>query len=107
MNLDIHIETNLKQSAINEAGENQIVPAIEAKSLNVRYGEFLAVEDVDIAIKKQNITALIGPSGCGKSTVLRAFNRMNDLIPIASTSGEVLFHGQNIYRDEVDPVELI
>lgn len=106
MNLDIHLETTLNNSVLEQVGGNQIVPAIEAKSLNVRYGEFLAVQDVDIAIEKQRITALIGPSGCGKSTVLRAFNRMNDLIPIASTSGEVLFHGQNIYRVGVDPVEV-
>lgn len=106
MNLDIHLETTLNNSVLEQVGGNQIVPAIEAQSLNVHYGEFLAVQDVDIAIEKQRITALIGPSGCGKSTVLRAFNRMNDLIPIASTSGEVLFHGQNIYRDGVDPVEV-
>jgi phosphate transport system ATP-binding protein len=49
---------------------------------------------------------MIGPSGCGKSTVLRAFNRMNDLIPSAKTEGEVLFHGQNIYGADIDPVEV-
>jgi phosphate transport system ATP-binding protein len=66
----------------------------------------LAVRDIDLDMQKQKITALIGPSGCGKSTVLRAFNRMNDLIPIARTTGKVLFHGQNIYREGVDPVEV-
>ena len=49
---------------------------------------------------------MIGPSGCGKSTVLRAFNRMNDLIPSARTQGQVYFHGQDIYAPEVDPVEV-
>jgi phosphate transport system ATP-binding protein len=80
--------------------------AIEARNLHVYYGSFLAVKNVDLNIEKRRITALIGPSGCGKSTVLRAFNRMNDLIPIAHTEGEVLFHGQNIYRPEIDPVEV-
>ena len=64
------------------------------------------MKNILISIQKQKITALIGPSGCGKSTVLRAFNRMNDLIPIARTSGEVFFHGHNIYEENVDPVEV-
>jgi phosphate transport system ATP-binding protein len=64
------------------------------------------VKDVNLKIETQKITAMIGPSGCGKSTVLRAFNRMNDLVPIARTEGEVLFHGQNIYAAGVDPVEV-
>ena len=80
--------------------------SIEARHLNVFYGSFLAVKDVSLNVKRQKITAIIGPSGCGKSTVLRAFNRMNDLVPIAHTEGEVLFHGQNIYAEEVDPVEV-
>jgi phosphate transport system ATP-binding protein len=80
--------------------------AIESINLHVYYGDFLAVRDINIKIEKQKITALIGPSGCGKSTVLRAFNRMNDLIPVARTTGEVHFRGQNIYADEVDPVEV-
>jgi phosphate transport system ATP-binding protein len=80
--------------------------AIESRNLHVYYGDFLAVKDVDLNIEKQKITALIGPSGCGKSTVLRAFNRMNDLIPISRTEGEVFFHGQNIYAPAIDPVEV-
>jgi len=64
------------------------------------------VKDVNLKIEMQKITAMIGPSGCGKSTVIRAFNRMNDLVPIAHTEGEVLFHGQNIYAEDVDPVEV-
>ncbi|MCW5860414.1 MAG: ATP-binding cassette domain-containing protein, partial [Caldilineales bacterium] len=69
--------------------------AIEATALNVYYGGFHAVKDITLKIERRKITALIGPSGCGKSTVLRAFNRMNDLIPIARSKGEVLFHGMN------------
>jgi phosphate transport system ATP-binding protein len=80
--------------------------AAEAHNLNIYYGGFQAVRDINLNIERQKITALIGPSGCGKSTVLRAFNRMNDLIPIARTEGDVLFHGKNIYDADVDAVEV-
>lgn len=80
--------------------------AIESRDLNVYYGDFRAVKDIDLQFHVNKITALIGPSGCGKSTVLRAFNRMNDLIPVAHAEGEVLFHGKNIYDNDVDPVEI-
>ncbi len=80
--------------------------AIEAKNLHIYYGDFLAVADVNLQVKKQKITAIIGPSGCGKSTMLRAFNRMNELVPTAWAKGEVLYHGKNIYDADVDPVEV-
>lgn len=80
--------------------------AITAKKLNIYYGDFLAVKDVDLDIHLNKITAIIGPSGCGKSTVLRAFNRMNELIPVARTDGKVLYKGLNIYDRDVDPVEV-
>jgi phosphate transport system ATP-binding protein len=80
--------------------------AIEAKDLRVFYGDFMAVRDINLNIERRKITALIGPSGCGKSTVLRAFNRMNDLVPTARTEGEILFHGQNIYDRSIDAVEV-
>ena len=80
--------------------------AIAANDLNVYYGNFRAVKDINLQVNARKITALIGPSGCGKSTVLRAFNRMNDLIPSAHAEGEILFHGKNIYDRDVDPVEV-
>ncbi len=80
--------------------------AAEARNLNIYYGGFQAVRAVNLKIERQKITALIGPSGCGKSTVLRAFNRMNDLIPSARTEGDVHFHGKNIYDRDVDAVEV-
>jgi phosphate transport system ATP-binding protein len=80
--------------------------AIEAQDLRVYYGDFLAVKDVELRIEKKKITAIIGPSGCGKSTMLRSFNRMNELVPTAHTAGQVLFQGQNIYDEEIDPVEV-
>lgn len=80
--------------------------AITANDMHVYYGNFRAVKNIDLKFLSKQITALIGPSGCGKSTVLRSFNRMNDLVPIARVEGEVLYHGNNIYADAVDPVEI-
>jgi phosphate transport system ATP-binding protein len=80
--------------------------AIEVRDLHVFYGDFRAVKNINLSVRRRKITALIGPSGCGKSTVLRAFNRMNDLIPGARVEGEVIFLNQNIYEKWVDPVEV-
>ncbi len=65
--------------------------AIQAQNLNIFYGDFRAVKDVNLSIERKKVTAIIGPSGCGKSTVLRSFNRMNELVPSARTEGQVLF----------------
>ena len=80
--------------------------AMETENMSSFYGKFRAVKDVSLNFRDRQITALIGPSGCGKSTLLRALNRMNDLVPSARVEGEVRFHGQNIYDESVDPVEL-
>jgi phosphate transport system ATP-binding protein len=103
--MNLRVEVGDNQTSEQGSDRNGLF-AIEANNLNVYYGDFLAVRDINLKIEKQRITALIGPSGCGKSTVLRAFNRMNDLVPIARTTGKVLFHGQNIYKENVDPVEV-
>ena len=79
-------------------------PVMEALGLNVFYGDFHAVHSVNLQFGKNEITALIGPSGCGKSTVLRCLNRMNDLVPGARVTGEVSYHGANIYAKDVDPI---
>ena len=79
---------------------------LETKKLDIFYGDFKAVTDVDMKIQRNKITAIIGPSGCGKSTLLRAFNRMNELVPGSSIQGEVTFNGQNLYETFVDPVEV-
>ena len=81
-------------------------PILEAKSLNLWYGQNHALHDVSVAIPERQITAFIGPSGCGKSTFLRTLNRMNDLIPSVKIQGEVDFHGKNIYDAGVDPTLL-
>jgi phosphate transport system ATP-binding protein len=81
-------------------------PVFELENVDVYYGDFLAVREVELAIPKNEITALIGPSGCGKSTLLRTLNRMHDLTDGARVEGEVRYHGQNVYGPGVDPVEV-
>ena len=78
----------------------------DVQDLSVYYGDFRAVRDVNMRIGRNEITAMIGPSGCGKSTVLRSFNRMNDLIPIARVEGTLNYRGVNLYDPRVDPVEV-
>ena len=78
----------------------------DASELSVFYGDFRAVRDVNMKVRRNEITALIGPSGCGKSTVLRSFNRMNDLIPTARVVGNLLYRGVDLYDERVDPVEV-
>ncbi len=80
--------------------------AIQLRNVNIFYGDKLAVQDVNLTILRQRITAFIGPSGCGKSTVLRSINRMNDLIPGARVDGKVLFNEQDLYESVIDPVEV-
>jgi phosphate transport system ATP-binding protein len=76
------------------------------QDVTISYGSFEAVRGVYMDIPRGRVTAFIGPSGCGKSTVLRALNRMNDLIPGCSLKGRVLFDGQDLYQPKVDPVEV-
>jgi phosphate transport system ATP-binding protein len=78
----------------------------DINDLAVTYGPTTAISGVDLEIYGNLITAFIGPSGCGKSTFIRCLNRMNDLVPGARVHGELLYHGQNIYSDGVDPVEV-
>ena len=79
---------------------------LQTEDLSVYYGSKRVVTDVTLDVPRNHITAIIGPSGCGKSTLLRCFNRMNDLIPTASITGKVLFEGQDLYADTVDPAEI-
>ncbi|RVX44489.1 phosphate ABC transporter ATP-binding protein (PhoT family) [Nonomuraea polychroma] len=81
-------------------------PVFSVSDLSVFYGDYEAVREVDMLIGNREITAMIGPSGCGKSTVLRCFNRMNDLIPGARPAGKILYHGEDLYGDHVDPIEV-
>lgn len=79
---------------------------LQVEDANIYYGDFLAVRGVHMKVFKNKVTALIGPSGCGKSTLLRCFNRLNDLINSFSLKGKILYHGQNIYGSQIDPVEV-
>ncbi|ELY53046.1 phosphate ABC transporter ATP-binding protein [Natronococcus jeotgali DSM 18795] len=79
---------------------------IEARDLDVFYGDTQALNGINMDIPEKQVTALIGPSGCGKSTFLRSINRMNDLIDVARVEGDLYFHGKNIYDEDVDPVAL-
>jgi phosphate transport system ATP-binding protein len=78
----------------------------DIRDLEVTYGPTTAISGVNLEIYNNYITAMIGPSGCGKSTFIRCLNRMNDLVPSAKVEGQVLYHGQDMYADGVDPVEV-
>lgn len=78
---------------------------IITKNLNLYYGNVQALKNINLDIKEKAVTALIGPSGCGKSTFLRTLNRMNDLIDSVKVEGDVLYEGENIYKD-YDVIEL-
>ena len=79
---------------------------IDVSDLNVYYGDFRAVEGVTLTVETRSITAFIGPSGCGKSTVLRTLNRMHEVIPGARVEGKVLLDGEDVYGNDVDPVNV-
>src|SRR5204862_862151 len=78
----------------------------QLSGVEVRYSGVTAVQDVNVDIAANEITAFIGPSGCGKTTVLRSLNRMHDLTPGAQVFGQVNYHGENLYAGKVDPAEV-
>ncbi len=82
------------------------IPKISVRNLNLYYGDFHALLDIDLDFQTHHVTALIGPSGCGKSTLLRCLNRMNDLIPRTRILGQVALDGHDIYDPDVDVVTL-
>ncbi|HEY1852993.1 MAG TPA: phosphate ABC transporter ATP-binding protein PstB [Solirubrobacterales bacterium] len=89
-------------------GHWDVAPEVvfDSRGLSVFYGAKQALIDVDLKIRRGQITALIGPSGCGKTTFLRSLNRMNDSVPGFRIEGEVLYHGHDIYGGNVDQVEV-
>jgi phosphate transport system ATP-binding protein len=91
---------------VNGAAVTTAPPKMETRRLEIRYGTKPAVKGVSLRIPECQVTALIGPSGCGKSTFLRALNRMNELIPGASATGEILLDGQDVFGAHLDAVEL-
>ena len=85
-------------------GVRQVI--FDVNDVDVFYGDHKAIRDVTLDLHMNEITALIGPSGCGKSTFIRCLNRMNDLIPSARVDGEVIYHGENLYASNIDPVQV-
>ncbi|MDN5683344.1 MULTISPECIES: phosphate ABC transporter ATP-binding protein PstB [Corynebacterium] len=77
---------------------------LDLHDVNIYYGDFHAVKDVNLEVPPRSVTAFIGPSGCGKSTVLRTLNRMHEVIPGAYVEGDILLDGENIYGRSIDPV---
>ncbi|CAN5686778.1 phosphate ABC transporter ATP-binding protein PstB [soil metagenome] len=91
-----------EETDLSDAAE----PAVVAENFSFSYGATQALHGISMEIPKNRVTALIGPSGCGKSTFLRSINRMNDLIPNISYSGDIRLHGDSVYRKDVDVVRL-
>jgi phosphate transport system ATP-binding protein len=85
-------------------GSREIV--FDVDSLSVAYGSNVAVRGVNLDVYRNLITAVIGPSGCGKSTFIRCLNRMNDLVPGVKVDGRILYHGEDLYSPDADPVEV-
>jgi phosphate transport system ATP-binding protein len=86
--------------------EGALAKTIEARDVNLYYGDFHAVESVTMTIAPNKVTALIGSSGCGKTTFLRSLNRMHELTPGASVKGDISLDGEDIYGTGVDPVHV-
>ncbi len=78
----------------------------DVDDISVFDGEHRAIRDVTLDLHVNEITALIGPSGCGKSTFIRCLNRMNDLIPSARVEGQIVYHGEDLYASDIDPVQV-
>jgi phosphate transport system ATP-binding protein len=97
------IRTEIAQRGEDELSHETV---FDVADLSVYYGSFRAVRDVDMVIRRNEVTAFIGPSGCGKSTLLRTFNRMNDLVPSARVSGTIRYHGEDVFDPRVSAVEL-
>lgn len=98
------IESSQGEDRLVDVGAAPDEVVFQAENLSVFYGGFQAVRGINMEIYAREITAFIGPSGCGKTTLLRSFNRMNDLIPSARVEGSLLYHGENVYGEDVSPV---
>ena len=90
-------QTNVSSSAPVSEAENSSMPKFEVSNLDLYYGDFKALKNINLKIPEKKITAFIGPSGCGKSTLLKSLNRMNDLVEGCRIDGSVLLDGESIY----------
>ena len=95
---NIDMNKNSENGSSNYTGDDKFV----IKNLNLHYGDFHALKNINMNIPKNQITAFIGPSGCGKSTFLKTLNRMNDLVDGVRIDGKVLLDGEDIYDPSVD-----
>jgi phosphate transport system ATP-binding protein len=104
---NVQIDTSGRLATGSDSGPQEAgVPVMEMNGVSVFYGDYEAVRETTMPIRQNQITAMIGPSGCGKSTILRALNRMNDLIPSARVAGKITYHEQDIYARDVDPIQV-
>jgi phosphate transport system ATP-binding protein len=99
-------ETLPREPAPDEKPERAREIVFQLSGVEVRYSGVTAVQDVNVDIAANEITAFIGPSGCGKTTVLRSLNRMHDITPGAEVLGKVTYHGEDLYGSKVDPAEV-
>ena len=104
VHLDAAVGTHTAEAGATAVADRDVVFA--CRGLGVRYSGVRALRDVDLDIHENAVTALIGPSGCGKSTFLRCLNRMNDLIPGAEVDGACLYHAEDLYGPDIDPIEV-
>jgi phosphate transport system ATP-binding protein len=95
-----------REPAPDEKPERAREIVFQLSGVEVRYSGVTAVQDVNVDIAANEITAFIGPSGCGKTTVLRSLNRMHDITPGAEVRGKVTYHGEDLYASKVDPAEV-
>jgi phosphate transport system ATP-binding protein len=100
----IAVRTEFQQGGSGDVSTKEKV--FELKDISVAYAGVEAVRNVSMDVYKNEVTALIGPSGCGKSTLIRTLNRMNDLVPSATVTGSLLYHGEDLYGPKVDPVQV-
>ncbi len=105
-----HIDSNriaeASRGALSRDDIDRRAKVFSVTDLGVSYSGKSALEEVNLNVFRNTVTAFIGPSGCGKSTFIRCFNRMNDLIPGAKVQGTVLYHGADLYGSDIDPVEI-
>jgi phosphate transport system ATP-binding protein len=96
--------TTLEETPVSRRAPRDVI--FDVDDINVFYGEHKAIRNVTLDLHVNEITALIGPSGCGKSTFIRCLNRMNDLIPTARVDGKIVYHGEDLYAHDIDPVQV-
>lgn len=96
----------LKESTDSNQNVNMNNIVYDTKQLNLWYGNHHALKNIDLAIKENEVTAIIGPSGCGKSTYIKTLNRMVELVPSVKTSGQIIYRDRNIFDSDYNVEEL-